>query len=90
MKNPDAIKNEKLRGKIKAGIEQLVQNREMVRLDLDLPLPLPIRDLKIQPRWEELIAELERCEFKTLTQEVRAEAEKFLAQNSAAEQGTLF
>ncbi len=91
LENPDAIKNEKLREKIKAGREQLLQNREMVRLDLDLPMPVALDDLKIAPRYSELIAALEKCEFKTFTQEVRAEAEKAgIAKAGMAGQGMLF
>ena len=45
-----------------------------VRLDTDLPLPRPLDDLKIEPRWLELIAALEACEFKGLTAEVKKEA----------------
>jgi len=72
----DAVKNERVREKLKASKAQIEQNREMVRLDLDLPLPQPLDALKIQPRWKELVAELEKCEFKSLLAEVRAEAEK--------------
>jgi DNA polymerase-1 len=46
----------------------------MVRLDLDLPLPKPLEALGIQPQWPELISELEKCEFKSLLAEVRADA----------------
>jgi 5'-3' exonuclease len=70
----DAVKNERIREKLKAARAQIEQNREMVRLDLDLPLPLPLEGLTIRPRVEELIAELEKCEFKTLLAEIRAEA----------------
>jgi DNA polymerase-1 len=70
----DAVKNERVREKLKAARAQIKQNREMVRLDLDLPLPQPLESLTIRPRWPELIAELEKCEFKSLLAEVRAEA----------------
>jgi DNA polymerase-1 len=46
----------------------------MVRLDLDLPVPIPLEDLRIAPRYPEMIQALERCEFKTLMDEIRAEA----------------
>jgi DNA polymerase-1 len=71
--NLDAVKNEKLRAKLEAARAQIVQNREMVRLDLDLPLPAPLDALRIAPRYPELIAALESCEFKGLTAEVKAE-----------------
>src|SRR6185503_10385805 len=54
--NMHGTKNERLREKLVAARAQIEQNREMVRLDLDLPLPAPIDDLKIQPRYDELIA----------------------------------
>ena len=74
LNNLDAVKNEKLREKLRAGVAQIRKNQEMVRLEIDLPLPVKLADLRIRPRYPEFIAELERCEFKTLTTEVRAEA----------------
>ncbi len=71
----DAVKNERIRGKLQAARAQIEQNREMVRLDLDLPLPAPLDALALRPRWAELVPELERCDFKSLLAEVRAEAE---------------
>lgn len=91
--NPDAVKNERIREKLKAARAQIEQNREMVRLDLDLPLPQAIDRLLIAPRYSELIPELELCEFKSLLAEIRAEA---AAQQtpapapSAMKQGDLF
>ncbi|HEY5892647.1 MAG TPA: 5'-3' exonuclease H3TH domain-containing protein [Chthoniobacterales bacterium] len=76
LENPDAIANEKLRGKFRAALDLIRQNREMVRLDLDLPLPVPVEQLAIRPRYPEWIAALEKWEFKSLTTEVRAESEK--------------
>jgi DNA polymerase-1 len=70
----DSVKNERIREKLKAARAQIEQNREMVRLDLDLPLPQPLDALGIRPRWPELIAQLEKCEFKSLLAEVKAEA----------------
>ena len=69
----DAVKNDRIREKLKAARAQIEQNREMVRLDLDLPLPAPLADLVLKPRPAELAAELEKCEFKSLLAEVRAE-----------------
>src|SRR5207302_6694782 len=43
----DAVKNERIREKLKAAREQILQNREMVKLDTDLSLPVPLADLKI-------------------------------------------
>ncbi len=72
--NLDAIKSERTRAKLREGAARVRENREMVRLDDDLPLPVPLGDLQIQPRWVELVAALERCDFKGLTAEVRADA----------------
>jgi 5'-3' exonuclease len=84
--NLESVKNERIREKLKAAREQIAQNREMVKLDTDLPLPLPLDELKVRPRYQELIAELERCEFKSLLEEVRAEASKC----TTTKQGELF
>ncbi len=74
--NLDRVTKDSLREKLTAARDQIHQNREMVRLDLDLPLPVPLDELKIQPRYPNLLPILERCEFKTLTEEIRAEAAK--------------
>ena len=68
-----SVKNEKLRVKLTEAREQILQNREMVRLDTDLPLPVPLDELVITPRYDELIAALEWCEFRGLLAEYRAE-----------------
>lgn len=64
----------KVREKIEASRDQIVQNRQMVALDLDLPLPLPIDDMKVRPRYPELIKALRACEFRSLVNEVEREA----------------
>jgi 5'-3' exonuclease len=71
--NLDGVKSERTREKLRAGVEQIRRNREMVRLHLDLPLPRPLAELGIAPRYPELVAALEGFEFKGLTAEVRAE-----------------
>jgi DNA polymerase-1 len=88
----DGVKNERIREKLKAARAQIEQNREMVRLDLDLPLPRSIEALSIQPRYTELIPELELCEFKSLLAEIRAEAAEHSppAPPSELKQGDLF
>jgi head-tail adaptor len=48
----------------------------MVRLDTDLPLPVPLDDLVIAPRYDELLAALEWCEFRSMLAEVRAEQKR--------------
>ncbi len=84
--NLDSVKKEGLREKLKAAREQIAQNREMVRLETDLPLPKPLDDLQIRPRYDELVPALERCEFKGLLEEIRAEASKL----ATVSQGELF
>jgi len=71
---PEIISNERLREKIKASREQIIQNREMVRLDKDLPLPVPLEELELRPRFADLIESLRKCEFKSLLTEIEAEA----------------
>jgi DNA polymerase-1 len=72
----DNVKSEKTREKLRAACEQIRQNRKMVALDCDIELPVPIDDLRITPNYPELIAQMEKCEFKSLLQEVRDEADK--------------
>ena len=86
----DAVKNERIREKLKAAREQIVQNREMVRLDLDLPLPMPVEELRIQPRYPELVAGLEQCDFGSLLAEVKAEAAALAPQPPGHTQAELF
>lgn len=74
LNDPSIVKSEKLRTKLVAARDQIIANREMVRLDLDLPLPKPIDDLRIAPHWDEYVAALRSCEFKGLLAEVEAEA----------------
>jgi 5'-3' exonuclease len=74
--NVEKVKSEKMRAKLIAAREQILQNRKMVELDCHMELPVPIDDLKIQPDYPALIAEMEKCEFKSLLQEVKAEAPK--------------
>lgn len=53
---------------------QIESNRQMVALDLNLPLPLPITAMRLSPDYPGLIAELKRCNFRSLTAEVEREA----------------
>jgi 5'-3' exonuclease len=74
--NIDKVKSDKMRIKLTAAREQIVQNRKMVELDCHMELPIPIDDLQIKPDYPALIKELEKCEFKSLLEEVKAEAVK--------------
>ena len=70
----DKVKSDKMRIKLTAAREQIEQNRQMVELDCHMELPLAIDELKIKPDYPALIAQLEKCEFKSLLQEVKDEA----------------
>jgi len=83
--NIDKVKTERTRLKLAEAREQILQNREMVNLDCHMELPVAIDDLRVEPDYPAMIAALEKCEFKSLLQEVRNEA----ARVGAVEQGTL-
>jgi 5'-3' exonuclease len=70
----DNVKSLRTREKLLAARAQIEQNRKMVELDCAMELPVAIDDLRIQPDYSALIGALEKCEFKSLLQEVRAEA----------------
>src|SRR6202022_1566716 len=72
--NIDKVTSARAREKLAAGRDQILQNHKMVELDCDLQLPVAIDDLRIKPEYLELISALEKCEFKSLLQEVRDEA----------------
>jgi DNA polymerase-1 len=81
--NIDKVKSERSREKLSTARDQILQNRKMVELDCETELPLPIDDLRIRPDYPALIAALEKCEFKSLLQEVRDEAGKLAAGSQA-------
>ena len=81
----DKVKSERTREKLANSRDQIAQNRKMVELDCDMELPIPIDDLRIKPDYPAVIAALEKCEFKSLLQEVREEA----ARMGAGTQGQL-
>jgi 5'-3' exonuclease len=83
--NIDKVKNQRTREKLANARDQILQNRKMVDLDCHLELPVAIDDLRIEPDYPKLIAALEKCEFKSLLQEVRDEA----GRASTAVQGSL-
>ena len=76
LSNIDKVKSDKMRIKLTAAREQIEQNRKMVTLDSHMELPVPIDDLRITPNYAALITQLEKCEFKSLLQEVKDEAAK--------------
>jgi 5'-3' exonuclease len=81
LNNLDRVKSERTREKLAVARQQILQNRKMVALDCQIALPVPIDDLRIEPDYPALIAALEKCEFKSLLQEVRAEASRASAQS---------
>ena len=83
--NIDKVKSVRTREKLTNAREQILQNRKMVDLDCEMELPMQIDDLRIRPDYPALIAALEKCEFKSLLQEVRDEAAKI----TTAAQGNL-
>jgi DNA polymerase-1 len=74
--NIDKVKSVRTREKLAGARDQIWQNRKMVDLDCEMGLPVPIDDLRIEPNYPALVAALEKCEFKSLLQEVRDEAAK--------------
>lgn len=86
----NVVENARIREKLLMAREQILQNREMVKLDLDLPLPAPLDALRIEPRYQELIAAIKQCEFKSLLQEIQAEAAVAGKVNLVGQQGELF
>jgi DNA polymerase-1 len=76
LNNFDKVKSVRTREKLAAAREQILQNRKMVDLDCQTDLPVPIDALRLEPNYPGLIAALEKCEFKSLLQEVRDEAAK--------------
>jgi 5'-3' exonuclease len=74
--NIDKVKSDKMRIKLTAAREQILQNRKMVELDCHMELPVEIDDLAIKPDYPVLIKELEKCEFKSLLHELKDEAAK--------------
>src|SRR3984957_5903434 len=83
--NLASVKSLKTRERLQNGREQILQNRKMVELDCKTELPVAINRLPIRPDYPGLIAALEKCEFKSLLQEVREEA----ARQAATVQGEL-
>jgi len=81
--NLRAVKSVKSREKLQNGRDQILQNRKMVELDCNTELPMPIDQLWIRPDYPGLIAALEKCEFKSLLQEVRDEASRGAAMAQA-------
>jgi DNA polymerase-1 len=89
MANLAAVENLRIREKLMAAREQILQNREMVKLDTDLPLPARLEALRIAPRYKDLLETIKRCEFKSLTQEIEAEAASSGTEKSDDGQGEL-
>lgn len=76
LSNLDKVKSLRSREKLQAAREQIIQNRKMVALDCDTALPVPLGDLRIIPDYPALLEVMEKCEFKSLLQEIRDEQSK--------------
>jgi 5'-3' exonuclease len=76
--NLDKVKSDRVRTKLIAATDQIRQNRHMVDLDCHMELPIKIDALRITPDYPALISELEKCEFKSLLQEIKDEAAKLI------------
>ena len=76
LNNIAAVKSARTREKLLAARDQILQNRKMVALDCDTELPVALDDLRIAPDYPALLEVLEKCEFKSLLQEVREEQAK--------------
>jgi 5'-3' exonuclease len=76
LNNIDAVKSPRNREKLLAARDQIIQNRKMVELECLTELPVRLDELKIAPDYPALLETLEKCEFKSLLQEVRDEAFK--------------
>jgi len=89
LENLSSVKADKLRDKLTAARETILNNRLMVALDEDLPLPTPWNQLQIRPDYETLLPALRDCEFKGLLKEVEEEAARITPSTPSA-QGDLF
>jgi 5'-3' exonuclease len=74
LKNIDAVKSQRSREKLLAARDQILQNRKMIELECSTELPVSLDELRIAPDYPALLEALEKCEFKSLLQEVRDEA----------------
>jgi len=81
--NIDKVKSTGTREKLAAARDQILQNRKMVELDCDTQLPVALDDLRIKPEYPALISALEKCEFKSLLQEIRDEAARVAGSQQA-------
>lgn len=70
----DQIEKPKVREKIAANAERILQNLEMVRLDTDLPLPRPVQEMVIRPDYPRLIDAIAGYEFRSLLAEIKKES----------------
>lgn len=76
LNNLAAVKSPRAREKLASARDQIRQNRKMVELDCRTELPVPLDDLQIKPDYPALLEMLEKCEIKSVLQEVRDEQAK--------------
>lgn len=73
LNNLEGVKSVRTREKLAAARDQILQNRRMVELDCATELPVPLDDLRINPDYAALLDVLEKCEIKSVLQEIREE-----------------
>ncbi len=73
LNNLESVKSVRTREKLAAARDQILQNRRMVELDCATELPVPLDDLRINPDYAALLDVLEKCEIKSVLQEIREE-----------------
>ncbi len=88
--NPGVVANTRLRERLSAGRQRLMDNLELVRLELDLPLPVPVGDLVIRRDSERLVALARRCGFRSLLREWEEAARVAGGSGPSSVQGELF
>ncbi len=76
LNNLESVKSVRTREKLAAARDQILQNRRMVELDCATELPVPLDHLRINPDYAALLDVLEKCEIKSVLQEIREEQAK--------------
>ncbi|GAB4173975.1 MAG: hypothetical protein Fur0032_13620 [Terrimicrobiaceae bacterium] len=72
--NIDSIQPEKLRDKLAAARDLVLDNLSMVTLDIDLPIPVPVEELILKPDPARLAEALRDCGFKSMVRELEDES----------------
>ncbi|MBU0686922.1 MAG: DNA polymerase I [Candidatus Margulisbacteria bacterium] len=79
IKNVDQIKNEKLRERIKANVDQAILSQRLATIVKDVPITTNLADCKRKPLdWDKVIPLFEKFEFKTLIKKYAGNAQETL------------